>query len=93
MKSPRYNVSFPLEVQEDLASVSIKLGVSVSEYIRRSTIESLMRLTQKKYATIEWGGVRGDAGRKSDKPAVRGSAVKNVRAHSRTSAKKSRSAA
>ena len=89
MKSPRYNVSFPSEVQEDLASVSLKLGVSVSEYIRRSTIESLMRLTKKKYTSITWGGVRGEAGRKPSKPAVRASAEGNVSSRSRTSAKKS----
>lgn len=58
MKSPRYNVSFPSDVQKDLAAESFKEGISASEFIRRSTVECLARLTKKAYSSIAWGGAR-----------------------------------
>lgn len=62
MKSPRYNVSFPSDVQKDLAAESFKEGISASEFIRRSTVECLARLTKKAYSSIAWGGARRRAG-------------------------------
>lgn len=84
MKSPRYNISFPAEVQEDLANHAAQLGISVSEFVRESTVKCLSRITKKKYDTISWGGVREFAGRPAEIPAIR-TAAESVRAAARKS--------
>lgn len=58
MKSPRLNISFPDELQSDLAVEAARLKISAAAFARRCVVEKMSEITGKNYESLTWGGSR-----------------------------------
>lgn len=65
MKSPRLNISFPDELQADLAAEAARLKISAAALARLCVVEKMSEITGKNYGALAWGGLRHNAGKKN----------------------------